>query len=287
MNRRAQSYAALALFFCACSATRVHEPVREHYFTTSDQVRLRYLAAGSGPPVILVPGWALPADVFLPQLQSPGGARVIALDPRAQGWSEAPRDGHHPERRAEDIRELLTVVGAVDPVLVGWSLGVADVIAFTQRFPGLARGIILVDGLIVNSKAPERLEGVIRNLHLFQNERPAFAERFVASLFATEQPAEYQHRLREAVMRAPADANIAVAVNTMTRDWRGALTEFKQPLVYMITAPLASQEPLLKTVVPHAQVIKVNSGHAILADNPELFLAALRTIIDRSKNVQE
>ena len=69
------------------------------HFVTSDGVRLHYLDAGSGPPLVFVPGWTMPAWIWEPQLSHFSAShRVVALDPRGghccltnseRGWGYA------------------------------------------------------------------------------------------------------------------------------------------------------------------------------------------------------
>jgi pimeloyl-ACP methyl ester carboxylesterase len=52
----------------------------------SDGVRLSYLEAGSGKPLVMVPGWSRTAIEFKHQLAGLSGrTRVITYDPRGQG----------------------------------------------------------------------------------------------------------------------------------------------------------------------------------------------------------
>jgi non-heme chloroperoxidase len=56
--------------------------------TLSDGVRLSYIEAGTGKPVVMVPGWSQMAIEFKHQLSGLSGRyRVIAFDPRGQGES--------------------------------------------------------------------------------------------------------------------------------------------------------------------------------------------------------
>ncbi len=80
-----------AILLCSL-ATSVHaqqgprRPWVDRWFITSDSVRLHYLSGGrgSGPAIVFVPGWTLPADIWEPQLRYfARSTRVVALDPRS------------------------------------------------------------------------------------------------------------------------------------------------------------------------------------------------------------
>ena len=104
--------------------------IRSTYLVTSDGVRLRVLESGPpdtrrGPVLAFVPGWSMPASIWLPQLTALGAAYgVAALDPRGQGESDIPNSGFDIERRAADINEFIARYDRV--VLVGWSLGALE-----------------------------------------------------------------------------------------------------------------------------------------------------------------
>ena len=47
----------------------VKEAIVDKYFTSSDGIKLHYLTAGTGPVLIIQPGWMMSADIFTPQLE--------------------------------------------------------------------------------------------------------------------------------------------------------------------------------------------------------------------------
>jgi len=70
------------------------------YFSTSDGVRLHYLEAGQGPPVVWLPGWTQPASGFAEPLGALSdayripGARLVMLDARHFVHLESPGPFH-------------------------------------------------------------------------------------------------------------------------------------------------------------------------------------------------
>jgi microsomal epoxide hydrolase len=262
---------AIALLSLGCAT-------RDRSFRTSDGVRIHYVDVGRGTTFVLVPGWTMPADVFAPQLEALSIThRVIAVDPRAQGRSEAPRNGHDPERRARDLCELLAATDARDVVLVGWSLGAADVLSYVQQFGGTnLAGVVLVDAPITQEMPPKRLAGFVATLSRFQTDRHAYAEAFVRNLFKQAPDDAYRARLVRAVENVPADAAVALVMNTMTRDWSDAIRDVHVPLLYVVTKPMATQASVVTELSPNARIeIFENAGHALFVDEPLRFNALL------------
>src|SRR5262245_53355332 len=108
-------------------------------FQTSDGVKLSFLEAGrelartEKVTVALIPGWAMPAEIWRKQLESFGRRfHTVALDPRGQGKSQLPADGFNAERRATDIKEFLDPLSNV--LLIGWSLGAIESLQYIHMF---------------------------------------------------------------------------------------------------------------------------------------------------------
>ncbi len=88
------------------------------FFKTSDGVRIHYLEAGSGRPIVFIPGWTMPAWIWQKQIDEFSKSyHVIAVDPRSQGESDKPTYGHLPETRSRDYKELVDQLGLKQPVL--------------------------------------------------------------------------------------------------------------------------------------------------------------------------
>ena len=111
----------------ACAAWWITDRTEGHYFE-SGGVRLHFTDEGSGPPVVLLHGFAVNADL---NWRLPGVTqaltpefRVISLDLRGHGLSGKP---HEPEQygrlMADDVIALLDHLGIEKAHVVGYSLG--------------------------------------------------------------------------------------------------------------------------------------------------------------------
>jgi pimeloyl-ACP methyl ester carboxylesterase len=74
------------------------------------------------------------------------GYQVAAVDQRGHGLSDKPDDGYSFDDVTSDLRELIGGLRLDRPILVGQSWGGNVVLDFAARYPGLASGIVLVDG---------------------------------------------------------------------------------------------------------------------------------------------
>lgn len=101
-------------------------------FLTTDGVRLAYSDNGSGPLVVCSAGFTLPAESWFYQERAllEAGYRVVCLDRRGHGASEAPDHGQRIARHGRDLAELLDLLDAHDTTLIGGSMGASTIWAY-------------------------------------------------------------------------------------------------------------------------------------------------------------
>jgi non-heme chloroperoxidase len=261
----------------------------DRYFMTSDGVRLHYIEAG--PPdsstLVFVPGWTMPAWIFQRQITFFSQQyHVVALDPRGQGDSEVAASGYEPGRRGEDIAELIAALGDRPVLLVGWSLGVLDSLAYIHRYgDGRLTGLVLLDNSVGEDPAPAASPHPLRRLPWVSRET-AMA-RFVRGMFHRPQDPAYLEQLTETALRTPSAAAAALLAYPVPRSfWRDAIYTVHRPILYIVTPRLAGQAENL--AARHADVqadIYTDSGHALFIDDGNRFnaemLAFLQTRVHR------
>lgn len=115
--------------------------------TVGEGVTLRWLRAGSGPDLVLLPGWSQTAAMFDRQLVGLSAShRVTAVDPRGHGESDTPEIGYHVHRLAADLYELLELEGMDDVCLLAHSAGCAVAWAYLELLGDAhLAGLVLVD----------------------------------------------------------------------------------------------------------------------------------------------
>ena len=246
---------------------------QDRYFRTSDGVRLHWIEAGppGAPTMLLVPGWAMPAWIFDRQIAAFSARyHVAALDPRGQGDSEVPPGGYDQDRRGADIAELIAALGPRPVLLLGWSLGVLDSLAYVHaRGDGAIAGLVLVDNSIGEDPAP-----------VPRPPRPgppepwdAHMARFVRTMFATPRPRAWLDRLTDAALRLPQpDARRLLAYPVPRSYWKAAIYSTDKPVLYVVRPRLAGQAENLAAHRPGSETaLFAHAGHALFVDEPERF----------------
>jgi non-heme chloroperoxidase len=253
------------------------------FFTTSDGVRLHYLEANprAAHTIVFVPGWTMPGWIFQRQIAAFAPAfHVVAFDPRGQGDSEIAMDGYDPKRRGLDIGELLTHVGPAPALVVGWSLGVLDVLA-DVHVQGDARlaGLVLVDNSVGEEPAPQ--PGKPR--HARPLPHAVFMHNFIRGMFHQPQIPAFLDQLTQAALRTPEPAARALLSYPVPRSyWREAVYAAHVPVLYVVRPGLSGQAANLQRNRPNTETeVFSDAGHALFVDDAARFNVLMAAFIHR------
>ena len=250
----------------------------DRFFVTTDGVRLHYTETGPtfAPTLVFVPGWTMPAWIFQRQIEFfSRDYHVVALDPRGQGESDIPPAGYEPYRRGADIADLLRALGNRHAVLVGWSLGVLDSLAYVhQAGDSQLLGLVLIDNSVGEDPAPRAGP---RTQPAPRANREAAMARFVRGMFHRPQSEAYLDRLTDTALRTPPDASAALLNYPVPRTfWRDAIYMVRKPILYIVTPRLAGQAENLQARHPGVQTgIYEDAGHALFIDDGDRFNAEM------------
>lgn len=279
-----RSFLLVLLLIFLQSASAAGLEVKSGFFETSDHVKLHYLEAGSGPGIVFEPGWTMPGWIWENQIQHfAEHYHVVALDPRSQGDSDKPTEGNNPERRAQDIKELIDHLKLGPIVLVGWSLGVPEVLTYAEKYGGShVRGYVLVDGFIWGKLDPQLVTAMLDSYRQVETNRRDFTGKFVRGMYKKPQPEDYLERVVAASLMMPTDSAIAANVSYLSRaDWRPAIAKLDRPVLVVCQAQLKAMaaDPIVSGVPGTRVEMFEDAGHALFVDDAARFNAVLDDFI--------
>lgn len=247
---------------------------------------LHYLSAGQGSrALVFIPGWLMPGDVFKHQLAGLSEHyRVVVLDPRGQGQSQVKVRDLSAQRRADDIRELVQYLKLDDYVLLGWSLGVMEILETITRhpMPGL-KGLVLIDNSIGMGPPPQARPGRRAVRPMKPEAFGLYVRDFSRAIF--KRPPE--DGLVDVVERSARQLEPAAAWRLLDKPhhrdyYKQAVMASTVPLWYAITPRYSVQADELMQSRPKASVtVFEDAGHALFVDSAEAFNAALLGFLSR------
>lgn len=273
-------------------------------FRTSDDVHLSYWEAGSGRPLIFIPGWSANGALYFHLMHILSKHyHVYVLDVRNQGLSQRVAYGARISRFAMDVKEFAEHLNIAQADFCGWSMGASVMWAYIDLF-----GTQGIRTLSIIDQAPsiychadwseqERLEAgaftssVERMIASYTSMTPTnqliSANHVFERAMALDSP--YYHNalsLVEAVVEDDMAFTGRVLFDHATNDWRDVIrTKIDVPTVIFsgeYSDWLESQR-WMSNVIPDAVLhiyTKAEHGDHFLAfKNPEKFSADLHAFI--------
>src|SRR6266568_2552389 len=275
---------AMVLMCMVAAPSLVAQVAKSDFFKTSDGIRIHYLEAGSGRPIVFIPGWTMPAWIWQPQIdQFSKKYHVVAVDPRSQGESDKPAYGHLPETRARDYKELVDHLGLKQPVLVGWSMACGELAKYAEQFgTDNVAGIVLVDGYLSEKASPEMTAGISGWMNQLQQDRQKQADGFVRSMFKKPQTDDYLKRVVDASVQVPADTAVVLIYNMINvKDFAPGLARMTRPVLFAYQPESQLSADFLKSKLGDKLKLERfdGDGHALFVDDPDKFNHVLKESI--------
>jgi pimeloyl-ACP methyl ester carboxylesterase len=132
---------------------KLHAPKSEEgiqsRFAKVNGVRLHYLVAGKGEPVVLLHGYAQTSHMWRPLIAELAATHtVIAPDLRGAGQSSTPAEGYTKAEMARDIHALAGKLGLKHIRIVGHDIGLMVAYAYAAQYPTEVDRIALLDAFL-------------------------------------------------------------------------------------------------------------------------------------------
>jgi pimeloyl-ACP methyl ester carboxylesterase len=118
-------------------------------FATVNGVKIHYLIAGEGTPVLLLHGYAETSHMWLPLIAELEKTHtVIAPDLRGFGDSDAPPTGYTKKAMAQDMHALTEKLGLKRVRVVGHDIGLMVAYAYAAQYPADTDRVALMDAFL-------------------------------------------------------------------------------------------------------------------------------------------
>lgn len=257
------------------------EPTRR--LISVDGVLLSILEAGTGDPVIFVHGVVTTSNIFRNYVNaySPD-YRGVAVDLRGYGDSDKPESGFTIDQFAKDLIGLSDRLGFDKPVWVGVSMGGMIVQHLALHYPTRSRAQVLVsttDGSMILDKDIDTI-GAPRDY------RTVSKQMILDSFPPGTNPALYQ----PLISKIPTwNATVLKeALRSMSQfTVQGRLSQIDAPTLIMVGAKddvaTVSIAKRIAEQMRGAEVVEFNTGHFIMAEDPQAFGAVLGKFLRRLK----
>jgi pimeloyl-ACP methyl ester carboxylesterase len=293
---RFSTLAVLSGILSLLASTVRAEPQVQERFADVSGVKLHYLTAGEGSPVLLLHGFAQTSHMWLPLISKLAAKhRVIAPDLRGFGDSAKPETGYDKKTLAQDIHGLLRSLGVQKVAVAGHDIGLMVAYAYAAQYPTEVTRIALMDAFLpgVGEWTNVWLLRDLWHFHFYGETPLALVtgrERTYLEHFWNDFAADRKHSVSEADRRfytskyalpgaIKAGMEVFRAFAQDAKDFAGfAKTKLHMPML-VLTGEKASGEFLIsqgKLVADDVQGAMIKgSGHWLVDEYPDQVLPKL------------
>ncbi len=304
---RALLTAAAILILSLTTATIVRpqaRPAIQDRFASVGGIRLHYLIAGKGDPVILLHGYAQNSHMWRPLMVELARTRlVIAPDLRGFGQSAKPLDGYTKKAMAQDIHALAISLGFRKEIVVGHDIGLMVAYAYAAQYPTEVDRIVLMDAFLpgVGDWTTVWLLRDLWHFH-FYGETPlklvAGRERIYFEHFWNDFAADPKHSVpeidRQFYARSYAQPGAMRAGFEVFRNFEQDAKDFEQFAETKLTMPmlvLTGEKASGDFLIQQARLVDTNvegvvikgKGHWLMEEAPQQVIPPLVAFINKSQ----
>ena len=271
------------------------EHCESKYVAVAPGVELHYREQGEGKPLVFIPGLTFAGDIFKAQIDYFSRSyRVIAVDPRGQGYSAKTVDGNDYLTHGKDLAALMVALELEDAVLIGWSTGNLDAWSYVKQFgKEKLRGVVTIDmsPLPLSPDPTWWTEGTMEELSAAATEilnTPEGVREFFADY---AKGIMIQHEMSEAELEAIMDISgrtpywvcKALFCDAIFSNYLETAKDVgaNMPSLMFIAEHWADvAEPFVKTQLPGYETC-VMGGHLMFYEYPEKWNAVLEAFLNR------
>jgi pimeloyl-ACP methyl ester carboxylesterase len=147
---RVDNAAVVPAAAAAITPTLAQGPIAiDSRFAEVSGIKLHYLTAGKGDPVLLLHGYAQTSHMWRPLIAELAKTHtVIAPDLRGFGESAKPDGGYDKKTMAQDVHALTASLGHKRVGVVGHDIGLMVAYAYAAQYPTEVERIALMDAFL-------------------------------------------------------------------------------------------------------------------------------------------
>jgi len=253
-------------------------------------VEIAYTDQGQGTPILFIHGYPLSKTMWEPQVKGLSSSfRVITLDLRGHGESDAPLWLYTMELFADDLRALLDYLSIDQVVLTGFSMGGYITFAFYRKYRNRVKALVLADTR-PQADSPEGKQGRFKSAQMAYKEGAGpIADAMVPKLL-TPQSVQSRPDLVQIVRRAIAGTPVAGIVGDLMAmaerpDSVPLLSEIICPTLILVgeqdgLTPPADAKLMAEKIKKAQLEIIPSAGHLSNLEQPDHFNKAVRRFLE-------
>ena len=251
------------------------------FHESPDGTRIHYRLAGSGEQgLVFIHGWCGNTAHWAPQARAFARThRVLRIDRRGDGRSDAPPGGYDPRDQADEMAGLIEALGLRDLVAIGHAGGTPATLQLAARHPRLIKANVVIDWGPDLRPLRERRGSVGQLPTEDEGYEQVLAKRY-EGFFGPHVDRDKVRGWAAVAARTPRHVAMANRVGSTQFSHAALLRRIEQPTLWInSTRPSLS---FLRDLLPHAeQAWVIGTGHFPQLEVPEQINVLLRNFLGR------
>ncbi|HEX4330234.1 MAG TPA: alpha/beta fold hydrolase [Burkholderiales bacterium] len=252
-------------------------------------ININYSVQGEGPWVVMSHSLACDSRMWENEIKALSKRyKVLALDTRGHGGTDAPAGDYTLDTLADDIKGAFDALGVKDPHWIGLSMGGIIAQFAALKYPGIFKSMVLADttsGYAPNAAAlwAERIANVrAKGVGAIVQ---GTLERWFTEPFRKSHP-EVIDKVGGWIAQTPANGFCGCAAALPTINVTARLQELKVPTLVICGEQDMGTPPAMAQAIhqnlPGAELVMIpNAAHLSNMEQPAAFLAAVEKFYSR------
>jgi len=246
-----------------------------------NKIKINYQDCGDGIPIVFIHGFPLNQSIWQTQIEGLSEqARIITLDLRGFGDSQATQEEYSMDLLANDLAYFLDSINVVAPIFAGLSMGGYVALAFCKRYARWLSGLVLIATRATSdSKEAKNSRDKLTFVVKEQGLEPVvdlLLPKMLSPKTITEKP-EIVKELRKIMLKSSIDGVVGSLQGMKNRsDYSTILSQLDLPtmVIHGMDDLLISPKEAQNTakVIPNAQLELIpDAGHMVNMEQPQHF----------------
>ncbi len=257
--------------------------------TRINNIELAYDDTGNGPAVVLIHGFPFNRSMWTEQIDALAGHhRVVSVDLRGHGETEASSGAATMKQMAQDVATLMDVLDIERAVIGGLSMGGYVTLAFYRMFPQRVEKLLLADTRAQADTEEGKATREQQAQKILAEGMASIVDSMLPKLLSPETVSKRPDvvmRLRDMMLGTKPDGAAAALRGMAVRDdhteW---LSQVRVPTLILVgredpITPPADSEKMRERISGSQLSVIENASHVSNLEQPEQFNRALRDFL--------
>lgn len=269
------------------------------YVRVSPDLQLYYEKAGSGIPIIFIPGWTGTTKYLQQQMAHFSKSyQAISYDPRSQGRSSKTLENNNYTQHGADLRAFMEALNLNDVVLVGHSWGCHDAYAYFRAYgTSNVKAFVCIDSTpkaIIEKEGDWGTLNAASDLKAFHDgmtyDRLTTTRDFLQSMVTRPMTEKEKEWFVDELMKTPSYVAVLLDYDGSMADYsaEAKMIDGKIPVLNVLADPgwyegwTESGKAWLAKNAPNSKVVAFGL-HLMHWEFPDKFNAAIDTFLENAK----